>query len=64
MYRLLLVEDDKTIVTNLTAFLRSEGFEVKSASGNGVAILSADAAGSISSSAPARITPAKPSMIS
>lgn len=38
MYRLLLVEDDKTIVTNLTAFLRSEGFEVKSASGQSEAL--------------------------
>lgn len=33
MYRLLLVEDDKTIVTNLTAFLQAEGFAVRSASG-------------------------------
>lgn len=38
MYRLLLVEDDKTIVTNLTVFLRSEGFEVKSASGQSEAL--------------------------
>jgi len=31
--KLLLVEDDRSIVTNLTEFLRTEGFSVKSASG-------------------------------
>ncbi len=38
MYRLLLVEDDKTIVTNLTAFLQAEGFAVRSASGQAEAL--------------------------
>lgn len=33
MAKILLVEDDKSIVTNLTEFLVSEGFQVKSTSG-------------------------------
>lgn len=33
MTKILLVEDDKTIVSNLTEFLRSEGFYVQSVSG-------------------------------
>lgn len=33
MIKILLVEDDKSIVSNLTEFLASEGYEVKSASG-------------------------------
>ena len=33
MFNVLLVEDDKGIVTNLTEFLTSEGFAVKSANG-------------------------------
>lgn len=33
MTKILLVEDDKCIVENLTAFLEGEGFEVKSANG-------------------------------
>ena len=33
MKRILLVEDDKGIVTNLTEYLSKEGYEVKSASG-------------------------------
>ena len=33
MYRILLVEDDKGIVANLTEYLTSEGYSVKSASG-------------------------------
>lgn len=33
MTRILLVEDDKGIVTNLTEYLAKEGYEVKSASG-------------------------------
>lgn len=33
MTRILLVEDDKGIVTNLTEYLSKEGYEVKSASG-------------------------------
>ena len=33
MNRILLVEDDSVIVTNLTAFLQQEGFEVDSVSG-------------------------------
>lgn len=38
MTRILLVEDDKSIVANLTAFLESEGFAVVSASGQGKAL--------------------------
>lgn len=38
MIRLLLVEDDKSIVTNLTEFLQSEGYDVKSASGQAGAL--------------------------
>ena len=33
MTRILLVEDDKSIVTNLTEYLSKEGYEIKSASG-------------------------------
>ncbi len=33
MTKILLVEDDKSIVANLTQFLTSEGYEVKSTSG-------------------------------
>lgn len=33
MYRILLVEDDKSIVANLTEFLRKEGFLVENADG-------------------------------
>lgn len=33
MIKILLVEDDKYIVANLTEFLASEGYSVKSASG-------------------------------
>ncbi len=33
MTKILLVEDDQSIVTNLTQFLTSEGYEVKSTSG-------------------------------
>lgn len=33
MYKLLLVEDDKAIVVNLTEFLKNEGFAVKCVSG-------------------------------
>ena len=33
MAKILLVEDDKSIVLNLTEFLESEGYQVKSASG-------------------------------
>ena len=33
MTRILLVEDDKSIVTNLTEYLTKEGYTVKSASG-------------------------------
>ncbi len=38
MYRILIVEDDKGIVTNLTEFLTSEGYEIKSASGQSAAL--------------------------
>jgi len=38
MTRILLVEDDKSIVENLTEFLRSEGFSVESVSGQAAAI--------------------------
>ena len=38
MTRILLVEDDKGIVTNLTEFLAKEGYEVKSASGQKAAL--------------------------
>ena len=38
MANILVVEDDKSIVTNLTAFLRSEGFGADSAAGQSEAI--------------------------
>ncbi|MDO4618915.1 MAG: response regulator transcription factor [Clostridia bacterium] len=38
MYRILIVEDDRGIVTNLTEFLTSEGYEIKSASGQSAAL--------------------------
>ena len=38
MTRILLVEDDKGIVTNLTEYLSKEGYEVKSASGQKAAL--------------------------
>lgn len=38
MTNILIVEDDKSIVTNLTAFLRSEGFAAASAAGQSEAI--------------------------
>ncbi len=38
MTKILLVEDDKMIVENLTEFLSAEGFEVKSASGQSGAL--------------------------
>lgn len=44
MATILLVEDDKSIVSNLTEFLAKEGYDVKSASGqhSALALLSAD----------------------
>lgn len=38
MTKILLVEDDKAIVSNLTEFLTKEGFEVKSTSGQSSAL--------------------------
>lgn len=38
MINVLLVEDDKSIVSNLTEFLKSEGFNVKSAGGQKTAL--------------------------
>ena len=38
MWKILLVEDDKTIVANLTEFLNTEGYRVKSVSGQTVAL--------------------------
>lgn len=38
MAKILLVEDDKTIVTNLTEYLRSEGYDIKTASGQASAL--------------------------
>ncbi|NLB79463.1 MAG: response regulator transcription factor [Clostridiaceae bacterium] len=38
MVRILLVEDDKSIVNNLTEYLRGEGFEVDSVSGQAQAV--------------------------
>lgn len=38
MINVLLVEDDKNIVSNLTEFLKSEGFNVKSAGGQKTAL--------------------------
>ena len=38
MTKILLVEDDKAIVTNLTEFLNTEGYAVKSVSGQSVAM--------------------------
>lgn len=43
MTKILLVEDDKSIVTNLTEFLTKEGFFVKSASGQAAALAAVDA---------------------
>lgn len=44
MERILLVEDDGTIVAALTQFLRSEGFSVQSASGQTEALAAIEAA--------------------
>lgn len=44
MERILLVEDDATIVAALTQFLRSEGFSVQSASGQTEALSAMEAA--------------------
>lgn len=44
MERILLVEDDATIVAALTQFLRSEGFSVQSASGQTEALAAMEAA--------------------
>ncbi len=44
MERILLVEDDATIVAALTQFLRSEGFSVQSASGQTEALSATEAA--------------------
>jgi len=38
MTKILLVEDDKAIVANLTEFLNNEGYIVKSVSGQTVAM--------------------------
>ena len=38
MVKILLVEDDKVIVTNLTEFLNNEGYDVKSVSGQTAAL--------------------------
>ena len=38
MNRILLVEDDKNIIENLTEFLRHEGFDVKNATGQSTAL--------------------------
>ncbi len=38
MIKILLVEDDKSIVSNLTEFLTSEGYEIKNASGQSGAL--------------------------
>lgn len=38
MTKILLVEDDRSIVTNLTAFLNGEGFRVKTAAGQADAL--------------------------
>ncbi len=38
MIKILLVEDDKSIVSNLTEFLTSEGYKIKSASGQSAAL--------------------------
>lgn len=43
MTRILLVEDDKTIVSNLTKFLSKEGFDVRSTSGQSGALNLLDA---------------------
>lgn len=44
MTRILLVEDDKTIVSNLTEFLSKEGFDIKSTSGQSGALTLLDTA--------------------
>ena len=38
MTKILLVEDDQTIVTNLTAFLQGEGYTVRSVTGQAAAM--------------------------
>ena len=38
MSRILLVEDDKSIVNNLTEYLYGEGFEIDSVDGQALAI--------------------------
>ena len=38
MVKILLVEDDTSIVNNLTEYLRSEGFEIDSATGQNQAV--------------------------
>lgn len=38
MTKILLVEDDKAIVTNLTEFLNTEGYTVRSVSGQSAAM--------------------------
>ena len=38
MTKILLVEDDKSIVANLTEFLTAEGYDVKSAYGQEAAL--------------------------
>ena len=38
MYRILLVEDDKNIIENLTEFLHREGFDVRNATGQSEAL--------------------------
>ena len=43
MTKILLVEDDKTIVTTLSEFLAREGFSVKSANGQRAALAALDA---------------------
>lgn len=43
MTKILVVEDDKSIVTNLTEYLRTEGFDIESAGGQTEAIAKIDA---------------------
>ena len=47
MLKIMLVEDDKTIVTNLTEYLNGAGYIVRSVSGQSAAMAAPDRSGSL-----------------